>query len=152
MLIIKSVMSEVLATVNINIGLGSKNPTLTIRASDNLADLINKLISDYQLPRTVHAIIMDRVQQELAKNPPAKPKLKPKIDKKSTISERNRSVSPLRTMDRSPRNVSRKSPLHADKENNQNNANKFNQTTKIPIKKAVSPLKQTTNVPVHKKV
>ena len=38
-------MSEILATVNINIGLGPKNPTLTIRASDNLADVINKLIN-----------------------------------------------------------------------------------------------------------
>jgi hypothetical protein len=55
-------MDSVLATVNINIGLGKGNPSLVIKQGDNIAKVIDKLISDYQLPRKVHAIIMQRVK------------------------------------------------------------------------------------------
>ena len=57
------VMNPVLATVNINIGLGKNNPVLTIRKTDNLEELVNQLINQYQLPKNVHQIIMQRVEQ-----------------------------------------------------------------------------------------
>jgi hypothetical protein len=53
----------VLATVNINIGLGRDNPTLTIRQGDHVPALVNRLIENYQLPKKVYAIIMERVAQ-----------------------------------------------------------------------------------------
>ena len=56
-------MESILATVNINIGLGSGNPDLTIRANDNLSSLIDELILEYKLPQKVHGIIMERVKQ-----------------------------------------------------------------------------------------
>ena len=56
-------MNPVLATVNINIGLGKNNPALTIRKTDNLEELVNQLINQYQLPKNVHQIIMQRVEQ-----------------------------------------------------------------------------------------
>lgn len=84
-------MEPVLATVNINIGLGSDNPTLTIRATDNLPALIDKLIRDYCLPKTVHPIILEAVNQELVKNKASKPRQKsPQLTRPA---ERNRSVS-----------------------------------------------------------
>lgn len=58
-------MDPILATININIGLGKDNPTLVIKANDNISNLIEKLIIDYQLPKKVHSIIMERVQREL---------------------------------------------------------------------------------------
>lgn len=57
------VMESVLATVKINIGLGNNNPTLIIRATDNLPALIDKLIRDYRLPKTVQPIILEAVNQ-----------------------------------------------------------------------------------------
>ena len=39
----------VLATVNINIGLGKDNPSLVIREGDDVPTLVNKLIDNYQL-------------------------------------------------------------------------------------------------------
>jgi hypothetical protein len=55
----------VLATVNINIGLGKDNPSLVIREGDDVPTLVNKLIDNYQLPKKVFLIIMERVTQEL---------------------------------------------------------------------------------------
>ncbi len=37
-------MDEVIATVNINIGLGKANPSLIIKSGDNLSELIDRLI------------------------------------------------------------------------------------------------------------
>jgi hypothetical protein len=53
----------ILATVNINIGLGRDNPSLIIREGDHVPALINKLIENYQLPKKVYTIIMERVAQ-----------------------------------------------------------------------------------------
>jgi hypothetical protein len=53
----------ILATVNINIGLGRDNPSLIIREGDHVPTLVNKLIENYQLPKKVYAIIMERVAQ-----------------------------------------------------------------------------------------
>jgi hypothetical protein len=53
----------ILATVNINIGLGWDNPSLVIREGDHVPTLVNKLIENYQLPKKVYAIIMERVAQ-----------------------------------------------------------------------------------------
>ena len=53
----------VLATVNINIGLGKDNPSLVIREGDDVPTLVNKLIDNYQLPKKVFVIIMERVSQ-----------------------------------------------------------------------------------------
>ena len=58
-------MESILATVNINIGLGKDNPVLTIRKKDKIPELVDKLIQDYQLPQKVHSIIMERVKQEI---------------------------------------------------------------------------------------
>ena len=58
-------MDSILATVNINIGLGKDNPVLTIRKKDKIPELVDKLIQDYQLPQKVHSIIMERVKQEI---------------------------------------------------------------------------------------
>jgi hypothetical protein len=56
-------MESILATVNLNIGLGSKNPVLTIRANDNLSTLIDELVEEYKLPQKVHGIIMEKVKK-----------------------------------------------------------------------------------------
>ena len=56
-------MESILATININIGLGNENPIFTIRKYDNISTLVDKLIEDYQLPEKVHGIIMERVKQ-----------------------------------------------------------------------------------------
>ena len=40
-------MDSILATVNINIGLGKDNPVLTIRKKDKIPELVDKLIQDY---------------------------------------------------------------------------------------------------------
>ena len=56
---------SILATVNINIGLGKDNPSLIIKKHDNINTLIQDLIKKYQLPEKVFSIIMDRVSQEL---------------------------------------------------------------------------------------
>jgi len=69
-------MEQVIATVNINIGLGKQNPSLVIRKDDNVPLLVNKLIEDYKLPKKVFAIIMERVSQELPPPPTPKNKLK----------------------------------------------------------------------------
>jgi hypothetical protein len=53
----------ILATVNINIGLGRDNPSLIIREGDHVPALVNKLIENYQLPKKVYTIIMERVAQ-----------------------------------------------------------------------------------------
>jgi hypothetical protein len=53
----------ILATVNINIGLGRDNPSLIIREGDHVPTLVNKLIENYQLPKKVYSIIMERVAQ-----------------------------------------------------------------------------------------
>lgn len=58
-------MDSILATVNINIGLGKDNPVLTIRKKDKIPEIVDKLIQDYQLPQKVHSIIMERVKQEI---------------------------------------------------------------------------------------
>mgnify|MGYP000867960806 FL=1 len=62
----------VLATVNINIGLGKDNPSLVIKEGDDVPTLVNKLIDNYQLPKKVFLIIMERVSQELHIAPQAK--------------------------------------------------------------------------------
>lgn len=54
---------RILATVNINIGLGRDNPSLIIREGDHVPTLVNKLIDNYQLPKKVYSIIMERVAQ-----------------------------------------------------------------------------------------
>lgn len=56
---------SILATVNINIGLGKDNPSIIIKKNDNINILIHDLIKKYQLPDKVFSIIMDRVSQEL---------------------------------------------------------------------------------------
>lgn len=56
-------MESPLATVNINIGLGNNNPTLTIRNTEELPALVDKLIKDYRLPKTVQPIILQAVNQ-----------------------------------------------------------------------------------------
>jgi hypothetical protein len=53
----------ILATVNINIGLGRDNPSLIIREGDHVPTLVNKIIENYQLPKKVYSIIMERVAQ-----------------------------------------------------------------------------------------
>ena len=37
-------MESILATVNINLGLGQDNPVLTIKKNDNISSLVDKLI------------------------------------------------------------------------------------------------------------
>lgn len=59
---------EVIATVNINIGLGKNNPSLVIRENDSISVLVNKLIMDYNLPKKVYSIIMDKVKEQLGSN------------------------------------------------------------------------------------
>ena len=58
-----------IATVNINIGMGKDNPVLRIRASDDVSALVDQLIANYQLPKKVHSIIMARVTQQLPQTP-----------------------------------------------------------------------------------
>lgn len=58
---------QVIATVNINIGLDNNNPVLIIHEQEDISELISKLIEQYSLPKKVHAIIMERVQEQLNK-------------------------------------------------------------------------------------
>jgi hypothetical protein len=93
-------MEAILATVNINIGLGKDNPVLTIRANDDLSGMVDQLISDYQLPRKVHSIIMRRVQEQLPQTPVSGTRVKegksPIGEGRSPIGEKKKSVSPIR--------------------------------------------------------
>lgn len=88
-------MEAILATVNINIGLGKQNPSLVIRQGDDVAQLVNQLIDHYNLPKKVYAIIMERVAQELPTPPPHQPKQKEPLQK-ITKPDKNRSISPIR--------------------------------------------------------
>jgi hypothetical protein len=107
-------MEPILATVNINIGLGKNNPVLTIRASDNVADMVEKVINDYQLPKKVHAIIMERVKQELPE--PSTPTIKAKETVTRTpLAERARSVSPINKSNPSTAKLVAKRPAVATK-------------------------------------
>ena len=56
-------MQSVLATVSINLGLDKNNPVLTIRRGDNVSEIVQKMIDDYQLPPKAYGIVMERVQQ-----------------------------------------------------------------------------------------
>lgn len=114
-------MQEVLATVNINIGLGTDNPSLVIREGDHVPTLVNALISNYNLPKKVYAIIMQRVAQELPE-----PQLQPhsnadlnrtaKIEKESAVSP----IKPVKAL--TPKHAATRQPA-AGKENNRNNGN-----------------------------
>jgi hypothetical protein len=88
-------MDSVLATVNINIGLGKDNPILTVRTGDNLSAKVDRLINDYQLPRKVHSIIMKIVEDQLPQinSQPLKAK---EQNSKTPVVKKNTSVSPNR--------------------------------------------------------
>ena len=68
-------MYSPIATININIGMGKDNPILKIRANDNISALVNQLIEDYQLPKKVHAIIMNRVHEQIPQTPKSQIKI-----------------------------------------------------------------------------
>ena len=88
-------MEPMIATVNINIGMGKDNPVLKIRASDDVSALVDELIANYQLPKKVHSIIMARVTQQLPQTPLHTPKhAHPSTTTPSTYSKK--SVSPIR--------------------------------------------------------
>lgn len=111
-------MQEVLATVNINIGLGTDNPSLVIREGDHVPSLVNRLISNYNLPKKVYAIIMERVAQELPQPPPSSALLNntAKIEKPSAVSP----VRPAKSL--TPKHAGSRQPA-AGKENSRNNGN-----------------------------
>jgi hypothetical protein len=58
-------MERPLATININIGLGSSNPSLVIYSKDSIGEKVNKLIDEYKLPKHVYKIIMTQINAEL---------------------------------------------------------------------------------------
>ncbi len=88
-------MEPTIATVNINIGMGKDNPVLRIKASDDVSVLVDQLIANYQLPKKVHSIIMDRVNQQLPQTPLPNPKhTLPTSLTPNTLP--NKSLSPIR--------------------------------------------------------
>lgn len=89
-------MEPTIATININIGMGKDNPVLKIKANDDVSALIDKLIANYQLPKKVHSIIMNRVQEQLPHTPLHTPK-NAENNVNTPISYTKKSVSPLRT-------------------------------------------------------
>jgi hypothetical protein len=54
---------QILATVNINIGLMKDNPCLIIREGDDIHALVNNLIKEYNLPQKAYSLIINRVEQ-----------------------------------------------------------------------------------------
>lgn len=86
---------EGVVTVNINIGLGKDNPVLTINPGDNLSAKVDRLISDYQLPRKVHSIIMRNVEDQLPQINPQPQKTKEQFNR-TPLAKKNTSVSPNR--------------------------------------------------------
>lgn len=144
-------MEPVLATVSINLGLGTKNPTLLIKPSDSLPALIDKLIQDHKLPKTVQPIILQAVHQELAKNNINKPQPKSQLpDKKANDRSRSRSPQPFHNTPRAK--LVTKSPKPDLKENNRNAGNFLNQTTKGFRVPSRSPAKNTGGGPIHSRV
>ena len=57
------VMEPILATVSINLGLEKNNPVLIIKKGDNVSEIVEKMIKDYQLPPKAYKIVMERVQK-----------------------------------------------------------------------------------------
>jgi hypothetical protein len=87
-------MEQVLATINLNIGLGKDNPSLVIRNGDKIETLVSQLISDYQLPAKVYGIIMERVKEELPLA--SSPKTIERTPKTPLHDKKKKSVSPIR--------------------------------------------------------
>lgn len=115
-------MQEVLATVNINIGLGTDNPSLVIREGDHVPSLVNRLISNYNLPKKVYAIIMERVAQELPEPPQPQPPSNALLNNTAKI-EKPSAVSPVRpAKSLTPKHAGSRQPA-AGKENSRNNGN-----------------------------
>lgn len=114
-------MQEVLATVNINIGLGADNPSLVIREGDHVPTLVNRLIHNYNLPKKVYAIIMERVAQELPQ-PHPQPPTNTLFNKTAKI-EKESAVSPIKSVKALTPKHAHSKQLAAGKENNRNNAN-----------------------------
>lgn len=151
-------MEPILATVNINIGLGKDNPVLTIRANDNLSNQIDKLISDFQLPKKVHALIMQRVQEELPATPSPRQQRTSPLNRTPTTQNRS-SVSPISKSILSKPSTAKlviKKQAVVLKENNPHTGNESNQSTKPFLRKAgksVSPIKKVNpGPPTMKKV
>ena len=141
----------VLATVNINIGLGKDNPSLVIREGDDVPTLVNKLIDNYQLPKKVFVIIMERVSQELHIAPQTRNSHKSQFLKTSKI-ETQSSVSPIKIIPHATpkNNKTRRTPL--GKENCENSSNIVRKDVKAAQKKSLSPLLKTSNTPTLKKI
>ncbi len=144
-------MEPILATVNINIGLGKHNPSLVIRPGDDVAQLVNQLIEHYSLPKKVYSIIMERVAQELPTPPPPPPKAKEPLQKASKA-DKSRSVSPIRNNGTlTPKADPHRVPANL-KENNRNISNFATETQKQLAKKSVSPVRKVANPPLLKKI
>ena len=58
---------EVIATLNINLGLGSKNPSLKITKNTNISEMIKDFVKQYELPTEAEKIIWTKIQAELTK-------------------------------------------------------------------------------------
>lgn len=114
-------MEEVLATVNINIGLGIDNPSLIIREGDHVPTLVNRLIHNYNLPKKVYAIIMERVAQELP--PPLPQPSHTQFFNKTAKIEKETTVSPIKSVKSFTPKHAQTRLLATGKENNRNTAN-----------------------------
>lgn len=114
-------MEEVLATVNINIGLGADNPSLIIREGDHVPTLVNRLILNYNLPKKVYAIIMERVAQELP--PPLPQSAHNAFFNKTAKIEKETAVSPIKAAKALTPKHAQTRQLAAGKENNRNTGN-----------------------------
>ena len=53
----------VLATLNINIGLGKNNPSLVLYNNQDVNQTIAKFIKEYNLPQKAYFIIVEKVKQ-----------------------------------------------------------------------------------------